>query len=207
MAYVWTARQFVGGTVALDFANTVCYRADPARRFDKIAEAAEFSAFAEAASRFSDAGPPVRRPAVASDSLGIALHKEIRESTDALFRPIATGKRPDTQAYRALLRMHQELLAGEGLRVGDAGLEIDPVGQPGFGLLLTQSALRLAASAELQRLRICPSCHWLFIDRSRNASRRWCDMLTCGNRAKAERHQRRHRVRLVTGKEPVGGLA
>ena len=113
------------------------------------------------------------------------------ESTDALFRPIAAGKRPDTAAYRALLRVHQELLAGERLQVGDAGIEIGEDGRPSFAVLLTQSALRLAASPELRRLRICPNCHWLFIDRSRNASRRWCDMLTCGNRAKAERHQRR----------------
>ena len=133
-------------------------------------------------------------PAAACGPIGVALCKEIRESTDALFRPIAAGERPDTAAYRALLRVHQELLAGERLQVGDAGIEIGEGGRPSFAVLLTQSALRLAASPELRRLRICPNCHWLFIDRSRNASRRWCDMLTCGNRAKAERHQRRRRT-------------
>ena len=81
-----------------------------------------------------------------------------------------------------------------GCRSARRGLEIEEDGRPSFAVLLTQSALRLAASPDLRRLRICPNCHWLFIDRSRNASRRWCDMLTCGNRAKAERHQRRHRT-------------
>jgi len=35
------------------------------------------------------------------------------------------------------------------------------------------------------------ACTWLFLDRSRNRSRRWCSMATCGNRAKARRHDRR----------------
>jgi predicted RNA-binding Zn ribbon-like protein len=48
-------------------------------------------------------------------------------------------------------------------------------------------------SADLERLKVCPNCDWLFIDRSRNASRVWCDMHTCGNRAKARRHAERRR--------------
>jgi predicted RNA-binding Zn ribbon-like protein len=35
------------------------------------------------------------------------------------------------------------------------------------------------------------ACTWLFLDHSRNRSRRWCSMETCGNRAKAHRHYRR----------------
>ena len=46
----------------------------------------------------------------------------------------------------------------------------------------------------LARLRICPNCNWLFIDRSRNASRLWCDMAVCGNRRKASRHYRRRKA-------------
>ena len=43
-------------------------------------------------------------------------------------------------------------------------------------------------------MKICGNCGWLFIDRSKNKSRTWCDMAVCGNRAKANRHyQRRER--------------
>lgn len=35
-----------------------------------------------------------------------------------------------------------------------------------------------------------PLCRWVFIDGSRNRSRRWCDMAACGNRAKVARHRR-----------------
>lgn len=37
-------------------------------------------------------------------------------------------------------------------------------------------------------------CDWLFLDQSRNGSRRWCDMTVCGNREKARRFQRRARA-------------
>jgi predicted RNA-binding Zn ribbon-like protein len=45
----------------------------------------------------------------------------------------------------------------------------------------------------LRRLRICRNCNWLFIDRSRNGSRRWCDMAVCGNRQKARRYYHRRK--------------
>jgi predicted RNA-binding Zn ribbon-like protein len=45
------------------------------------------------------------------------------------------------------------------------------------------------------RVRCCANdkCLWLFIDRSKAGTRRWCDMAACGNRAKAQRHYRRQR--------------
>ena len=44
-----------------------------------------------------------------------------------------------------------------------------------------------------ERIRICASgtCEWVFYDTSRTGRRRWCDMATCGNRAKAARHRAR----------------
>jgi len=47
----------------------------------------------------------------------------------------------------------------------------------------------------LARVRECggTACNWLFLDESRNRSRRWCSMESCGNRAKARRHYHRSR--------------
>jgi predicted RNA-binding Zn ribbon-like protein len=47
------------------------------------------------------------------------------------------------------------------------------------------------------RLRACPGdrCGWLFYDRSRNGSRRWCDMAVCGNRTKTRAYRGRRRAR------------
>ena len=56
------------------------------------------------------------------------------------------------------------------------------------------SAADLLRSELLLRVKECGSdtCSWMFIDESRNRSRRWCDMADCGNRAKARRFYRRH---------------
>ena len=60
---------------------------------------------------------------------------------------------------------------------------------------VAQAAADLLISDELKLVRWCeaPDCEWLFLDRSRNRSRRWCDMTSCGNRAKARRHYERTR--------------
>ncbi len=59
-----------------------------------------------------------------------------------------------------------------------------------------RSALHLLSSPDLIRLRECAAgrCGRLYLDHTKNGSRRWCDMDTCGNRAKARRHQARKRV-------------
>lgn len=53
------------------------------------------------------------------------------------------------------------------------------------------SAARLLEGPDLARLKACPGCGRLFLDASHNSSRRWCDMRSCGNRAKAARHRAR----------------
>lgn len=60
--------------------------------------------------------------------------------------------------------------------------------------MLAQAACDLMTSTLLDRLRACGSetCRWLFLDTSKNHTRRWCDMKICGNRMKARRfHARR----------------
>jgi predicted RNA-binding Zn ribbon-like protein len=54
--------------------------------------------------------------------------------------------------------------------------------------------LSLLAPANLKRLKVCGNCGWLFLDKSRNSSRLWCDMTVCGNRSKARQHYIRQRM-------------
>jgi predicted RNA-binding Zn ribbon-like protein len=62
---------------------------------------------------------------------------------------------------------------------------------------LALSALDFLATADFSRVKQCPGhgpgndCQWLFLDVSKNNSRRWCDMATCGNRSKSKRHRSR----------------
>ena len=62
---------------------------------------------------------------------------------------------------------------------------------------IVRSAADLLTSEEVPHLRECDSetCSWLFVDRSRTRRRRWCDMSTCGNRAKARRHYEKTRMK------------
>ena len=59
--------------------------------------------------------------------------------------------------------------------------------------LVVRSAADLLTSDKLRDVRACAAedCRWLFLDISKNHSRRWCDMQTCGNQAKARRHYSR----------------
>ena len=60
---------------------------------------------------------------------------------------------------------------------------------------VVRSAADLLTSNKLSKINKCSEkdCGWLFLDMSRNRSRRWCDMKDCGNRAKARRHYQRER--------------
>jgi predicted RNA-binding Zn ribbon-like protein len=66
----------------------------------------------------------------------------------------------------------------------------------GFLWPVARSAAQLLTSPLLPRLRLCADerCGWVFIDQSKNASRRWCDMGDCGNRAKARRFRERRKT-------------
>ncbi|MFI5311555.1 MAG: CGNR zinc finger domain-containing protein [Gemmatimonadales bacterium] len=72
------------------------------------------------------------------------------------------------------------------------------VGDVFAGLLIPviESAADALVNGELARVRRCadPRCSRVFFDGSRNGKRRWCDMATCGNRAKAARHRRKLKV-------------
>ena len=60
---------------------------------------------------------------------------------------------------------------------------------------MSRDAVALLESSRLRRVKRCPgsgTCGWLFLDSSKNASRRWCSMEGCGNCAKLQRFRRRH---------------
>ena len=72
-------------------------------------------------------------------------------------------------------------------------------GEQAFDLMLWRvavSAAGLLTAGELDRVRQCAGdeCGWLFVDRSKNRSRRWCDMKECGNVAKVRRYRRRQKA-------------
>lgn len=192
METIWTPHRFSGEVLALDVANTVVLRNDPARRFDRFEQPDEIARFAEAASvlRAEELGGNrlrVSDPASAQPRI-VAL----REATDALFRDASLSGEMRADLLAPLLGLCSAALSTTsftlasdrpGPAAGSGPIELDAA--------MAVSALALLAPEQRRRIRICDNCCWLFLDRSRNGSRLWCDMSVCGNRQKARRHYRR----------------
>jgi predicted RNA-binding Zn ribbon-like protein len=194
MAVTWTRHRFSGGALALDAANTVVLRGDAARTFDRFDDPAEIVRFAEAASEFRAEELGGRRLAAPNPHAIAPAVLAIRETTDVLFREAAVAGAIRTASLPPFLTACAAGLSGH------ASFEITPEKPFGRGetpvaleAALAVSALSLLPQENLRRLRICRNCNWLFLDRSRNGSRLWCDMAVCGNRQKAKRHYHRRK--------------
>ena len=72
----------------------------------------------------------------------------------------------------------------------------DPVALAQMLWPIARSAADLLTSPDLGRVRECAraACEWLFVDHSKNRSRRWCDMQECGNVEKVRRYRRRQQA-------------
>ncbi len=126
---------------------------------------------------------------------------ELRGLLYRIFSAVGTGSAPaeaDMQALNAWLPDANRRLClvrrGRGFAWDwrdDPGPALDRVLWP-----IIRSAAQLLTADELSRLKLCDAddCGWLFVDASRNRSRRWCDMSDCGNRAKARRYRERQRA-------------
>jgi predicted RNA-binding Zn ribbon-like protein len=180
MSFEWTPHRFSGGALALDVANSVILRADPDKRIDRFATPDHLAAFPAAAEVFcAERDDVCRLAAVKPENQSLFL--ELRERVDAFYRLKADEGRDNPLLLADLL----DAIA-RTLRAHPGATTPEPV-----DLATARSALRLITLPEPDRLKICPNCGWLFLDRSKNKSRAWCDMAVCGNRAKARLHYQR----------------
>lgn len=193
---------FVGGRLWIDFVNT-----DDARlgvRVDTIGSFERFVAWLEAA-RIVDAerAAALRRRALVQPSGALAALEEARRVRAALHS--LAGRVPGDQGALARDAALTEINRVLGRSVGTRRVEaLDgggyarsfvPVGDAFGGLVIpvVESAVETLVRDELPRIHRCADrrCPRHFIDLTRSRTRRWCDMRTCGNRAKAQRQRRR----------------
>jgi predicted RNA-binding Zn ribbon-like protein len=119
----------------------------------------------------------------------------LREVADAVAEDRAPKRGALDRVNRTLrARAATELVAGaDGIGIGHRH-----VGDPIDDALarVTEPLVQELASGNPERLRVCANdmCRWVFYDESRAGQRRWCDMTTCGNRAKAARHRARQKA-------------
>jgi predicted RNA-binding Zn ribbon-like protein len=188
MPVAWNKHRFSGGLLILDTTNTVVLRGDAARSFDRFEDAHELARFAQAATEHRS--EELGRRALGFEYSAAAARRvlDLRESADRLFRgAVLTGELPNAH-LPALLRAIASCLDSTDEGPGNVSHPLS------FEVALATSALSLLAGQEWRRVRICRNCNWLFVDKSRNASRLWCDMSVCGNRQKAKRHYERRKA-------------
>jgi len=188
-----------GGVLCLDFANTWSDRGRPDT--DHLREYSDLLAFARqtGALRGNEedrlAGRAAGDPQAAAAALAQAC--DLREDLYRIFSAITASRAPADSDLERLNAALPE--AFSRLRLQSRGGDLvwawaapdDPLEAPLWPIL--RSAAELLTSEERKQVRECAgtACTWLFLDRSRNRSRRWCSMESCGNRAKARRHYRR----------------
>ena len=192
----------LGGRLSLDFANTADWHAgDRPVEFlrgydDLVAWSRRLNILSDYQARrlIADAG---RRPPQAEAVLQRAV--ALREAIFGIFSSITQGELPqlgDIELFNtelsSTLSRSRIVPTAEGVIWDWPGTDesLDWPLRP-----VVHDALDLLTSPDLRRVRRCEDdrCGWLFLDTSRNRSRRWCSMEDCGNRAKARRHYQRKR--------------
>lgn len=190
------------GVDCLAFANTLDGRLEP-QPTERLEAYADLIAFSEQTDQLQpDDAHRLRaleqqKPSAARDVLERA--RAVRETIYSIFSAVAAGDQPaatDLDALNAELAIamaQSRLLAGpDAVEWGWSSkpLRLDRPLWP-----IVRSAAELLTSGDEGRIRECAAhdCGWLFFDESRNRTRRWCSMQTCGNRAKVDRFRARRR--------------
>ena len=187
--------------MCLDFANTVAWRGSaPAESLHGFSDLVKWCS--EVGSIAASVAHQIRKwpdkhPKRATEIFTEAL--ALREAIYRVFHSVALGAKPDEADLDILNR---------ALRDAPRRATVQRMGE-GFGWQLAESkpsassllapviwsAGDLLVGPQLARLRECSNgkCLWLFLDDSKNGTRRWCSMQACGNRAKAHRHYLRQK--------------
>jgi predicted RNA-binding Zn ribbon-like protein len=184
MAFEWHDHHFINGLACLDFANTVVYRNRPDRREDRLKSQADLNAWLQAA------GLPGGGRSSLKDTIAL------RETIDGLFRDTAMARPSAGRNWAHLIDRYGALLDRSAMAPTPDGLALASATTPPLAQI-AHSAVTLALSPTITRVKVCGGCGWLFIDRTRNRTKRWCITAMCGSRAKARRYYARKTGRLV----------
>ena len=187
----------LGGDLCLNFVNTVEFRDSDARH--------------EFVQSYDHALAWCRKNALIADKEGARLENaaserqteaetayqavlDLRETLYRIFTSVIAEEQP---AAGDLARLNEALAAAPRcVAVDDHGFQWTWAQSDEFTRILapiTLAAAELLTSDQLQWVRQCPNCGWLFLDTSRNHSRRWCSMDFCGSQAKSRRQYERRK--------------
>jgi predicted RNA-binding Zn ribbon-like protein len=186
------------GHPALELVNTLDLRfsTEPEDRLPTYAELLRFTAQLEllSAEQTRKLGRTIREK---DAQRVLAAAVELREALAEVLYAWVDGDKPPARQVETLERHFHAAGLHRKLRAGNTHLDWSWSGaeqQMEIPLWkLAQAAADLLLSSDAEQVKDCgdPTCRWLFLDLSKNHTRRWCDMKTCGNRMKARRFQAR----------------
>lgn len=182
-----------GGRLCLALVNTVLWRrsAEPIERiesYDDLVAYVARSGSVDAAALIAEADAHPRKA-----KLALERAIELRESLFGVFSAVTAGRSAELGVLDAALAeaMQQTELVAEPGAVRPQWRNQRDLDLPRWQIAASAAAVLTGADAD--RLKQCPgdSCGWVFLDESRNRSRRWCDSRECGNRERVRAHYRR----------------
>lgn len=194
--------EFVAGNLALDFANTVHSYGEPDPE-DDLKTYADLVAWARQAGFVlgpERQGMTQWQASPAAAAVVFRKFVQLRAVVYEIFAEVAARHSPRVEEISALEEYFRD--AAAQLVLEKSGRHYELAWQASTPALervrgdIARAAVDLLTSADLHRVRQCAgeNCTWLFVDTSRNGTRRWCDMQACGNRAKVQRFRQRSRA-------------
>lgn len=187
-SYRWSR---VGGHPALDLCNTRAWRLEASRSTDRLATPADLEHWYDSVlARTED------RWTTAADSAALWQVRELRDALlEVLDAHVTGGPAPASAWDTVAATWRAALTAATPAEQLPWAWHVDPHAPDASLHRLGLHAADLLGRPDLDRLRRCdgPGCGWLFLDKTRNRSRRWCDPDDCGNRARVRAHTERHR--------------
>jgi predicted RNA-binding Zn ribbon-like protein len=194
--------QIIAGALCLDLINTLDNRAVPENQKELVPSYVELIDWAVQSRALPAAqGKVLVRVALTHPREAVDVYARAIELRECLYRIFtAVVEKQKVQAdslsvfnvYLGDALRHMELQTEQkGFRLGwpQASPQLDSVLWP----IVRSASELLTSNDDLKRVRECGAgtCRWLFVDHSKNHSRRWCDMRVCGNRIKARKFYRR----------------
>jgi predicted RNA-binding Zn ribbon-like protein len=189
---------FESGHLVLDFTNTAEFHAsdDPDEMLETYPKLVSWAQAADLLTRKESRAMLIeaeQNPKFAARSLRKAI--DLRERIYSILTSAAQGGSPSEADLNGFNQhLSSALLHSKIASSGDIfSWSWDEAQDPSDRIIwtLAREAANLITSGEIKRVGECADdrgCGYLFIDTSRNHSRRWCSMESCGNRAKAQRH-------------------
>lgn len=189
--------------LSIDFVNTVDWRTDPVRHQELLSNIGDLIRWAQEHGLVSDAGArrlaqhAHQHPRVAGQFFDRSI--VLRDAIYRVFSAASAGS--DIPAADLEIISHEFRQAAQHLRLatsgGDFHWEWSSEGDVLDPILwkIAHSTVELLTSDLLERIRECEGrgCGWIILDTTRNRSKRWCNMKSCGNRAKVRRFYERHK--------------